>query len=107
MTATYKPDGKTKGAVGTLDILVEDGRGGSVIGKPADHRAVVQPPAGGRGAERLRIYPGALGITAADRARTATGSRVTITGRCRAASCATATAILHGGDQLAPQELAR
>src|SRR3954464_1965026 len=31
-TATYKPDGRATGPVGTLDILVEDGRGGSVMG---------------------------------------------------------------------------
>ncbi len=29
-TATYKPDGKTIGPAGSLDILVEDGRGGSI-----------------------------------------------------------------------------
>ncbi|MBV8397913.1 MAG: caspase family protein, partial [Acetobacteraceae bacterium] len=29
-TAVYKPDGKTVGSAGTLDLLIEDGRGGSV-----------------------------------------------------------------------------
>lgn len=32
MKATYTPDGMTVGPIGTLDILVEDGRGGSVMG---------------------------------------------------------------------------
>ena len=32
MTATYKPLAQTVGPVGTVDILVEDGRGGSVTG---------------------------------------------------------------------------
>jgi hypothetical protein len=32
MGATFKPDGKMTGPIGTLDILVEDGRGGSVMG---------------------------------------------------------------------------
>ena len=31
-TATYKPTGSAVGEVGTVDILVEDGRGGSVMG---------------------------------------------------------------------------
>ena len=30
MTGTFKPDGKMLGPIGTLDILVEDGRGGSM-----------------------------------------------------------------------------
>ncbi|MFL5283843.1 MAG: SUMF1/EgtB/PvdO family nonheme iron enzyme [Rhodopila sp.] len=32
MAATYKPDGRTIGAVGAVTILVDDGRGGSVTG---------------------------------------------------------------------------
>src|SRR4051794_27020625 len=34
-SATYKPDGSAIGPVGTLDILVEDGRGGSALGSLA------------------------------------------------------------------------
>ena len=58
--ATYKPDGAAVGPMGTLDILVEDGRGGSVTGSlaitvVASNRApVVEAP------RRLRIYTGAL-----------------------------------------------
>jgi hypothetical protein len=32
MTGTFKPDGTMSGPTGTLDILVEDGRGGSAVG---------------------------------------------------------------------------
>ena len=35
-TATYKPDGTSFGPAGTLDILVEDGRGGSITASRAD-----------------------------------------------------------------------
>ncbi|HEX4172625.1 MAG TPA: caspase family protein, partial [Acetobacteraceae bacterium] len=61
-TATYKPTGTAQGDVGTLDILVEDGRGGSVLGSlninviPSNRPPVAEPR------RRLRIYTGALGI---------------------------------------------
>ena len=53
---------RATGPVGTLDILVEDGRGGSVMGSlpitvlPSNRPPVVEAP------RRLRIYTGALGI---------------------------------------------
>ena len=62
MTATYKPDGKTLGSVGSLDILVEDGLGGSVVANlpiivvPSHHPAVVEGP------RTFRVYPESLGI---------------------------------------------
>ncbi len=61
-TATYKPAGTALGDVGTLDVLVEDGRGGSVLGSlpisvaSSNHPPVTEPR------RRLRIYTGALGI---------------------------------------------
>jgi formylglycine-generating enzyme required for sulfatase activity len=62
-TATYKPTGTTLGDVGTLDILVEDGRGGSVLGSlPVSIVASNRPPVA-ESRRRLRIYTGALGIT--------------------------------------------
>jgi formylglycine-generating enzyme required for sulfatase activity len=62
-TATYKPTGTTLGDVGTLDILVEDGRGGSVLGSlPVSIIASNRPPVA-EAHRRLRIYTGALGIT--------------------------------------------
>jgi formylglycine-generating enzyme required for sulfatase activity len=64
MTATFKPTGNAHGNLGTLDILVEDGRGGSVMGSlpisvTASNRAPVV-----EARRRLRIYTGALGIAA-------------------------------------------
>ncbi len=61
-SATYKPDGAVTGPVGTLDILVEDGRGGSVLGSlaiavlPSNRPPIVEAP------RRLRIFTGALAI---------------------------------------------
>jgi formylglycine-generating enzyme required for sulfatase activity len=61
-TATYKP-GTMLGDVGTLDILVEDGRGGSVLGSlPVSVVGSNRPPVT-EARHRLRIYTGALGIT--------------------------------------------
>ena len=54
-TAMFKPDGKSMGPAGTLDILVEDGRGGSVAASLPDHRAIVPSSArvwAGRGGWR-------------------------------------------------------
>ncbi|HYZ34021.1 MAG TPA: caspase family protein, partial [Crenalkalicoccus sp.] len=60
---TYKPDGTTLGPVGTLDILVEDGRGGSVLASlPITVLSSNRPPQV-EAPRRLRIYIGALGIT--------------------------------------------
>lgn len=44
-TATYKPEGKAIGPVGSLEILVEDGRGGSVTGSlPIAVQSTHHPP---------------------------------------------------------------
>lgn len=62
MTATYQPDGHTLGAVGSLDVLIEDDQGNSVAANlqitvlPSHHPAVVEAP------RVLRVYPGALRI---------------------------------------------
>jgi formylglycine-generating enzyme required for sulfatase activity len=62
-TATFKPTGSTVGEVGTFDILVEDGRGGSVLASlPITIIASNRPPVT-EARRRLRIYTGALGIT--------------------------------------------
>ena len=52
MTGTFKPDGTLSGPVGSLDILIEDGRGGSVTGSlpitvlpPSQPKAVAMAPA--------------------------------------------------------------
>ena len=62
-TATFKPTGTAVGDVGTFDILVEDGRGGSVLASlPITIIASNRPPVT-EARRRLRIYTGALGIT--------------------------------------------
>ncbi|HME27174.1 MAG TPA: SUMF1/EgtB/PvdO family nonheme iron enzyme [Acetobacteraceae bacterium] len=62
-TATYKPTGSALGDVGTLDILVEDGRGGSVLGSLPISVVTSNHPPVTEARRRLRIYTGALGIT--------------------------------------------
>jgi formylglycine-generating enzyme required for sulfatase activity len=62
-TATFKPTGTAVGGVGTFDILVEDGRGGSVLASlPITIIPSNRPPVA-EARRRLRIYTGALGIT--------------------------------------------
>ena len=62
MTATYQPDGRTLGTVGSLDVLIEDEQGNSVAANlqiavvPSHHPPVVEVP------RVLRVYPQALGI---------------------------------------------
>lgn len=62
MAATYQPDGKTLGTVGSLDVLVEDEQGNSVAANlqiivlPSHHAAIVEAP------RILRVFPQALGI---------------------------------------------
>ena len=104
-TATYKPDGRATGPVGTLDILVEDGRGGSVMGSlaitvlPSNRPPVVEAP------RRLRIYTGALEI---QRPEDPDGDALSVTilalprGILR-----NGTTTLRGGERLQPEELVR
>jgi formylglycine-generating enzyme required for sulfatase activity len=62
-TATFKPTGSMIGNVGTFDILVEDGRGGSVTASlPITIISSNRPPVA-EPRRHLRIYTGALGIT--------------------------------------------
>ena len=84
---TYKPELGRNGAAGTLDILVEDGRGGAVVGSigitviPSNHPPVVERP------RRVRMYVGTIGIT---RPEHPDGFPMVVTiGRCLEASCAT------------------
>jgi formylglycine-generating enzyme required for sulfatase activity len=64
MTAAYKPDNTMHGAVGSFDFLVDDGRGGNVVGSlpitvtSSNHPPVVE-------ADRVaQIFAGSLGIVA-------------------------------------------
>ena len=105
MTATYKPDGKMHGQVGTFDFLVEDGRGGSVMGSvpiviaASNRPPVVEPD------RTARIYPGALAIappTDPDN----DPLTVTITGLPNRGTVRNGSAVIRSGDRLRPQELA-
>ena len=103
MTATYKPVGQTLGAVGTVDILVEDGRGGSVTGSlpitvaSSHHPPVVDAP------RTLSLHSVAMGIKAPT---SPDGDPLTITVKAvpRGQVLNGATA-LHTGDRLRPQDL--
>jgi formylglycine-generating enzyme required for sulfatase activity len=103
-TATYKPDGSTTGPVGTLDILVEDGRGGSVMGSltiavlPSNRAPLVEA------ARRLRIYTGGLEIA---RPEDPDGDAMTVTIRDLPRGVVrNGTTTLRGGERLRPEELA-
>ena len=104
-TATYKPDGKMLGPVGTLDVLIEDGRGATVTASlpitvlPSRKPPVVEMP------RTVRVLPVALGIappTSAD----GDPLTVTIKGLPRGTVYNGATA-LRVGDRLQPRDLAK
>lgn len=104
MTATYKSDGKSLGRVGTFDFLVEDGRGGNVMGilpitvTSSNHPPVVE-------AERIvRIYPGAFGIA---QPTDPDGDRltITITALPSRGMVRNGGTVIKNGDRLRPQDL--
>jgi formylglycine-generating enzyme required for sulfatase activity len=106
MNATYKPDGKTLGSVGTLDFTVEDGRGGSASGNlpiavvSSNHPPVVEA------ARTLRIYPGALNIappTDPDN----DPLTITVTGLPDRGVVRSGGTVLKLNDRLSPQDLAK
>jgi len=61
-TATYKPAGSAQGDVGTLDFLVDDGRGGNTLGSLSISVIPSNRPPVTEARRRLRIYTGAIGI---------------------------------------------
>jgi formylglycine-generating enzyme required for sulfatase activity len=102
-TATYKPTGSSLGDVGTLDILVEDGRGGSAMGSmpvtivASNRPPVTEPP------RRLRIYTGALGITPPT---DPDGDKLSVTVRSLPRGLVRfGVTTLRIGDQLQPEQL--
>ena len=104
-TASYKPDGKTLGPVGSVDVLVEDGRGGSVMGNlPITVASTNHPPVVER-AQTVRSYPVRLGIPLPS---DPDGDPLTVTvttlphGRVRNGS-----AVVSAGDRLQPADLPR
>ena len=104
MTATYQPDGRTLGAVGSLDFLVEDGQGNSIAANlqiivlPSHHPAVVEAP------RILRVYPEALRIvppSSPDRDPLTVVIRTLPRGIVRSSE-----KVLQVGDRLGPGDLA-
>lgn len=102
--ATYKPDGSVTGPVGTLDILVEDGRGGSVLGSLAINVLPSNRPPVAEAPRRLRIYTGALDIA---RPEDPDGDALSVTIRGLPRGLVrSGAAMLKTGDRLRPEELA-
>jgi formylglycine-generating enzyme required for sulfatase activity len=104
MAATYKPDGKQLGKVGTFDFVIDDGRGGTVVGVlpitvvSSNHPPVVE---GGR---TVRVYPGALNI-ALPTDPDGDPLTVTITGLPGRGSVRNGTSPLKNGDKIRPGDL--
>jgi len=104
-TAVYKPDGKTIGAAGTLDMLIEDGRGGSITASlPIGVRSSHHPPVL-TGPKRVEVAQQALGIPVPV-SPDGDPLTVTITALPRG-TVRNGTAVLHPGDHVTPQELSR
>ena len=103
-TATYKPDGTNFGSAGTLDILVEDGRGGSITAslpisvQSSHHAPVVTGPA------RVQIAQQMLGIPPPV---SPDGDPLTVTiNALPRGTVRNGADILRAGDRLTPDELA-
>jgi formylglycine-generating enzyme required for sulfatase activity len=104
MTARYKPDGKTVGPVGSIDFVVDDGRGGTAKGRlPITVVSTNHPPVV-EAARAVTIFPGALGImppTDPD----GDPLTVTITELPSHGVVRNGNVILRTGDGLRPEEL--
>ncbi|HEY0185245.1 MAG TPA: SUMF1/EgtB/PvdO family nonheme iron enzyme [Rhodopila sp.] len=105
-TATFKPDGKTIGPAGTLDILVEDGRGGSITASlPITVRSSHHPPVLAAGPGRLQVAQQVLGIPPPV---SPDGDPLTITiNALPRGTVRNGAAILHPGDHVTPTELSK
>ena len=104
MTATYQPDGRTLGSVGSVDVLVEDGQGNSVAANvqiivlPSHRPAIVEAP------RVLRVYPEALGIVPP---RSPDGDPLTVVIRTLPRGIVrNRETMLQVGDRLGPGDLA-
>jgi formylglycine-generating enzyme required for sulfatase activity len=104
-TATYKPDGKTLGPVGTLDILVEDGRGGSITASlPIAVRSSHHPPVL-TGPTSMQVAQQVLGIPPPV---SPDGDPLTVTiNALPRGTVRNGAAILHPGDHVTPIELSK
>jgi formylglycine-generating enzyme required for sulfatase activity len=102
-TGTYKPDGKTIGSAGSLDVLVEDGRGGSVTASlPITVASSHHPPVLGAPG-RIQVAQQMLNIPAPVSPDN-DPLTVTITALPRG-TVRNGSAILHPGDQITPVQL--
>jgi formylglycine-generating enzyme required for sulfatase activity len=103
--AVYKPDGKTIGPAGTLDILVEDGRGGSTTASlPITIRSSHHPPVLG-GPNRMQVAQQVLGIPAPV---SPDGDPLTVTiSALPRGLVRNGAAVLHTGDHVTPTELSQ
>ena len=103
--ATYKPDPKATGPAGTFDFLVDDGRGGTVVGSlpirvvPTRRPPVVEPE------RTVSIYPSALGIRP-PMAPDGGALTVTITGLPARGVVRKGATMVKNGDRMPPGDLA-
>ncbi len=104
-TAVYKPDGKSIGSAGTLDMLIEDGRGGSVTASlPITVRSSHHPPVLS-GPDHVQVAQQVLGIPVPV-SPDGDPLTVTITALPRGTVRSGAT-IVRAGDHVTPQELSK
>lgn len=104
-TAVFKPDGKSLGPAGTLDVLVEDGRGGSVTASlPITVRSSHHPPVLS-GPDRVQVAQQVLGIPVPI-SPDGDPLTVTITALPRG-TVRNGAAIVRPGDHVTPQELSK
>jgi formylglycine-generating enzyme required for sulfatase activity len=103
--ATFKPDGKAVGAAGTLDILVEDGRGGSVTASlPVTIRSSHHPPVI-TGPNHVEMAQQVLGIPTPV---SPDGDSLTVTiDALPRGTVRNGATVLHAGDHLTPEELSK
>jgi len=103
-TATYKPDGRTRGAAGSLDLLIEDGRGGNVTASlPIMVKPSRRPPVIG-GPTQVRMAQQPIGI-AAPTSPDGDPIVVTVAGLPRGI-VRNGNAVVRAGDRLTPAQLA-
>jgi formylglycine-generating enzyme required for sulfatase activity len=104
-TAVFKPDAKTIGPVGTVDILVEDGRGGSITASlPITIRSSHHPPVLS-GPGRVEVSQQVLGIPVPI---SPDGDPLTVTiNALPRGTVRNGANILRPGDHVTPQELSK
>jgi formylglycine-generating enzyme required for sulfatase activity len=104
MSATFKPDNTMHGPVGTFDFLVEDGRGGNVMGSlPISVVSSNRPPV--VESDRVaQIFAGSLGIVAPTDPDN-DPLTVTITALPNRGLVRNGATVVKKGDRLRPQDM--